>query len=366
MLEFLTLKPETFGLDITDSSLRIAKLKKKRGVLSLASFREVEIKPGIIEEGEIKNEDALTEIIKRALTKVKGEKLRTRYIVASLPEEKSFSQVIQMPKMKEEELQSAVLFEAENYIPLPLNQVYLDFQNVPPVRDHLDHFDVLIAALPKTTIDPYILCFKKAGLRPHVLEIESQSIARALVKNETSSSTILLIDFGKNNTGFIIFSGRSIRFTSSIPISSQQLTKAVSQVLKVDLEKAEQLKIKHGLQITKQNTQSKQISEAMTPILIDLVEQIKKYLAFYQTHTSYEHLPVDSKGVEKVLLCGGGANLKGLSPLLSKELKIPVELGNPWVNILSGSLKETPNLSYEKSLSYTTVLGLALRAIKEK
>ena len=77
-------------------------------------------------------------------------------------------------------------------------------------------------------------------------------------------------------------------------------------------------------------------------------------------------MPLDNKEVEKILLCGGGANLKGLANFLALELKSPVELGNPWINILPEPLKEIPELPYEKSLSYTSTLGLALRGIKEK
>ena len=375
MLEFLTLKPEAFGLDISDLSLKIIKLKphsrsfpslrgeKEKKFFGLASFGEEKIKPGIIEEGEIKDEEALVKVIKESLTKVKGQKLKTKHVVASLPEEKAFLQVIQMPKMAEEELKSAVQFEAENYIPLPIGEVYLDSQIVPPVYNHLDHLDVLIAALPKKTIDPYLSCLKKAGLIPKALEIESQGIARALVKNEVSPFPILLIDLGATRTSFIIFSGYSLRFTSSIPVSSQKFTEAISKTLKIDIAEAEKLKIKSGLK--KESKEEKEVFEAMIPALTDLIEQIKRYLSYYQTHASHEHLPPNGKGVSKIFLCGGGANLKRLTDFLSTELKIPVELGNPWINILPEPLKEVPELSFEKSLSYTTALGLALRELKE-
>ncbi|GAI10678.1 unnamed protein product, partial [marine sediment metagenome] len=131
MLKFLTLKPEAFGLDFSDLSLRIAKLKKRgkfllnRGAITrsgatdlcLASWGEMEIKPGIIEKGEIKDATSLSEIIKEGLNEVKGERIKTKYVIASLPEKKAFIQVIQMPRMKKEELKTAVPFEAENYIP---------------------------------------------------------------------------------------------------------------------------------------------------------------------------------------------------------------------------------------------------------
>ena len=375
MLEFLTLKPEAFGLDISDSSLRIAKLKKKNKRLSLASFGEANIPPGIINKGEIQDEEALSKIIKTALTKTKGEKLRTNYIIASLPEEESFLEVIQMPKIKEEELKEAVYLEAENYIPLPIEDVYLDFQIVQPPYNHLDHLDILITALPKKIVDSYAACFKKAGLQPQVLEIESLAIARALIKNEVSPHPLLLIDFGNNKTSFIIFSGYSVKFTRSVPISSRDFTQVIAQKLDISFEEAEIVKIKSGLEkeyrlkikngVEKEITPGKS-SEIITPLLDNLIEEIKKCLDYYQTHIFHEHLPPDGRGIKKILLCGGGANLKGLPEFLSLTLKIPVELGNPWANILSVPLGKIPELSYEKSLAFTTALGLALRGIKEE
>lgn len=363
MLEFLTLKPEAFGLDISDLSLKIVKLKKRGKIFDLASFGEQPIKPGIIKKGEIKKEEDLIKIIKDALPRVKGQPIKTKYVVASLPEEKAFLQVIQMPKMPEEDLKSAVVYEAENYIPLPIEEVYLDSQIILPVVNRLDHFDILIAALPKKTVDPYVACLKKADLKPLALEIESLVIARALIKGEMTTSPVLLIDLGATRTGFIVFSGHSLRFTFSIPVSSRGFSEIISKALKVNLTEAEKLKIKCGLE---KKAGGGKVFEALIPALTDLVQQIKRCLSFYRTHASHEHLPPDGKEVEKILLCGGGANLKGLPEFLSLQLKIPVELGNPWINILPESQKEVPELPFEKSLAYTTALGLALKGIKQK
>lgn len=379
MLEFLTLKPETFGLDISDLSLKVAKLKKRQGDLSLMSFGEGNIPPGVIEGGEIKDETTLAKIIQETIRKTQGAKIKTKEAIVSLPEEKAFLQVIQLPKMTEDELKKAVRFEAENYIPLPLEEVYLDFQIARPLSNHLDHTDVLIAALPKKTVDPYVSSIKKAGLIPRVFEIESQAISRALVKNEISPSPVLLIDLGATRTSFIIFSGYSLRFTSSIPVSSRKFTEAISEALNVDFVTAEKLKKQYGLETSekirlrkkpgevkfeKEIIEDKKIFNAVIPALIDLVEQIKKHINYYQTHASHEHLQSENKGVAKIFLSGGGANLKGLPDILSLELGIPVERGNPWINILPEPLKEVPELSYEKSLSFATALGLALRSYR--
>ena len=164
-----------------------------------------------------------------------------------------------------------------------------------------------------------------------------------------------------------------MRFTSSIPVSSQKLTQAISNSLNVNFSEAEKLKIKYGLQAVysknmigktkaKNGKEEEQVFEAMLPVLIDLVEQIKKHVNYYQNHT------IDKKNgkLKKILLCGKGTNLKKMTDFLSFELKIPVELGNPWVNILPSPLKELPGLSFEESLGYSTALGLALRGIKDE
>lgn len=384
-LDFLNLKPENFGLDISDLSLKIIKLRKKSGGLKLVSFGESEIKPGIIEGGEVQDEESLARILREAILKIKGEKLRTKYVICSLPEEKAFLQVIQFPRMADEELKGAIRFEAENYIPLPFEEVYLDSQRVKPVFDHLDHTDVLFAALPKKTINPYVNSLKKAGLIPLVLEAESQAISRAIIKQELSPSPVLIIDLGATRTGFIIFSGYSLRFTSSIPVSSQTLTESLAKNLNTSFSEAESLKRKYGLKTSevmhlrkkpgivnfeKEFSEDKKVFDAMIAPVIDLIEQIKDRLNYYQSHASHEHLhsadKVSQGAVGKVILCGGGANLKELVNVLSLELKIPVEMGNPWVNVLPEPLKEIPKLPYYESLKYTTAIGLALRGSNQE
>lgn len=362
MLEFLKLHHNSFGMDISDQSLKIVKLKQRGKLFTLASFNEIAIKPGIIEKGVIQDEETLVKIIKAACKTVKGEKLNTKYVIASLPEEKSFLQIIQMPKMEEKNLRQAILFEAENYIPLPITDVYLDFQTIAPVKNHLTHLDVFIAAMPKKIINSYVSCFKKAGLIPLAFEIESEAIARALVKDGTSASPIALIDFGKNSTDFIVFAGKSIQFTCSIPISSSQLTLAISQSLDTDYQKAEKLKRQHDLSAKNTTATSKKVDEAMAPILHELVAQIKKYVNFYEDHASHEHLPAAEK-IKNVFLCGGGASLKGLPQFISRESGLDVALKDFWVDFSSKKIDAHMQKNF---LSFATALGLALRGMEQK
>lgn len=362
MRKILALKPEIFGLDVSDSGLKIIKLKKKRKGFGLASFGELKIEPGIVEKGEIMKEDALVEAIKEGISKVKGERLKTKYVACSLPEEQGFLRVIQMPKLKKEELKKAVRYEAENYIPLAIDEVYLDSEIIPPIHNHLDHLDVLLVAFPQKIVDSYVSCFKKAGLQPVALESESSAIVRALIKKEVSPYPILLIDLGMLKTTFIVFSGYALRFTSSIPIFSQEFNQTIAKNLNVSLTEAEKLKIKYGLK--KRSAEGKKVFEALSPVLADFLEQIKKRLDFYETHTVHEHLLPGESGVKKILLFGDGANFEGLAEFLNDQLKITTELANPWVNVFPECDKKRSPLSSEQCLKYITALGLALRGIR--
>lgn len=352
MLNYLTLKPKIFGLDISDLSLKIIQLKERGKFFDLSSFGETRMKPGAVEQGEVKDEEALARNIKTAVATVSGEKLKTKYVAVSLPEEKAFLQVIQMPYMKEEEVEKAVYFEAENYIPLPMEKVYLDSQIISkdPKSGRLN---VLIAALPRTTIDPYMNALKKAGLKPVILEIESLAISRVLVKEKTTPKPLLLIDLGENRTSFSIFFDQSLRFTTTCSVSSKRFSEMIAENLGIDFKKAEALKIKNGIAV---GQQGRKIFQAVEPSLKELVELTKKYLDYCQKEYNQK--------IDKILLCGGGVSLQGFVEFFSDKLNVKVELANPWVNILPNQEDIIDPALYRESLRYTTALGLALKGIK--
>jgi len=343
---------QSFGLDISEKFLRIIRLEKKKNNLILKSFGKTEVPINIIEKGEIKNPKKLANVIKKALREVNGERIKTKYVTLSIPEEKSFLDVLKVPILDEKEIEKTIQFEIENYIPLEIEQVYFDFQKIKAEKNQKKYQEVLIAAAPKKVVDPYLQTLKRAGLKPLALEVECLSTARALIKKGVEVDPLLIIDIGEDKTSFIIFFEGSLRFTSTIPISSQTLTRAISKNLKIELEEAEDIKSKEGL------VGKKQIFDAMIPCLTDLTEQIKSHLAYYRSHSRENK---KSKKLEKILICGSGAKLKGLVNFLSSNLKIEVEIGNPWVNILEEEVKEVPKLPFKKSLGYTTALGLALK-----
>lgn len=350
-----------FGLDLSDYSIKLAWLKKTREQINLISFGREEIPENIIKEGEIKNEQELIEIIKRSVERAKGEKIKTPFCVVSLPESESFIRMVQLPRMKPEEVAEAIKWELEANIPVSLKDVYFDWQIIEEAHSQTDHLDVLIGALAKTLVDPYLSVIKKAGLRPLVFEVESIATARALIKKDCWSEPLMIIDLGAKRTSIIIFAGGTVWFTTSLPISNNLLVDDITQKLKITRVKAKSLKFKIGLDSSKEKGK---VFSALEPRLFELVAEVKKYLDYYQTNL----LPKQTQDIPigEILLCGGGANLSGLTGFLSSQLKIKVSLGNPWVNILDPASRHLPDLSFSESLAYTTALGLALRGLNDK
>ncbi|MDP4008847.1 MAG: type IV pilus assembly protein PilM [bacterium] len=367
MVESFSMRPQAFGLDISDLSIKIIDLTNHTPLLSLygnkketriSVYGELRIKQGIVEKGEIKKQADLQEGIRRAVSSLSGTALNKRHVVASLPEERAFVQVIQLPRMSKQEAMSAVPFEAENYIPYALDSVYIDFE-ILPTLPNADHIDVLLCALPREIVDPYVEAIRGAGFTPLALEIESLSFSRALMRGSVSPVPVLIMDLGETRTGIAVFSDSSLRFTSSVPVSGAELTEAIMRSLGVEQSQAEALKLSHGL--SRASGEDSGVLQALIPPMTNLVEQTKKYMNFYESHEEHRHVSLKKETkIGKVILCGGGASMKGIIPFLAKELSIEVEKGNPWVNtpLFRGTL---PPLALPDALRYTTAIGLALR-----
>lgn len=346
--------PEPFAMDLSDRSVKIIKLGRKRGELFLENFGSFSVEQGVMEEGAILDEKKLIAAIQKGLGALKNGPLQTSYVSCSLPEQKTYQRVVQLPLMKEEEMREAIQWEIEANIPVPLAEIYFDWQVIPSKNQKNGHADILVSAAAKDIVDSYTALFDKADLIPFSFEPESVAISRSLIKNGFSKEPLLIVDLGRNRTSFVIYGGQSLRFSSSVKLSGEIFTQSIMKVMRVGEEEAVRLKEEVGLN----ERENKSVYEAMIPPLTDFKEQIEKYIEFYAARSEHAHSGVSA--VSKVLLCGGGTTIKGLDKYLALSLGIPVEIGNPWVNILKPPLRETPELPFVESVRYATALGLAL------
>ena len=190
------------------------------------------------------------------------------------------------------------------------------------------------------------------------LEMKGQAIIRAILKRD-DMGTYMVIDIGKKFTSIYIVSRGIVMFSSIFPLGGNMFTKIIEKKLKISFKEAEDIKKKYGLD-------NKFFDEKVFLMLLDglsvLQDEISRRFLYWHTHKSEKNK--NRPQIEKIILCGGGSNLIGLSEYLSVRMKIQAELADVWINILDIK-KYIPEISFEKSLSYATALGLALKSFEK-
>lgn len=343
------------GIDISDRNIKFVQFAQTHGGLVVSSFGKVEMSPGIVENGEIIDEVKLVQSL-RGISVREGRLFRNRFAAVSLPEEKSFLRIIRVPRVKMEMLANTVRWELEGNIPLAAEDIYYDYEVVASGTSDLDHTDVLTVAFPRQTVEAYVAVLEKAGFIPMALELESQSLARALIDRDDPQSARVFVDIGASRTSFVLVGGGSIIFTSTIPLSGKEMNSVIGQALGVSLDEAEAAKHEAGL---RQGLYENKVSGALRPLLDGLAREIEKHIDFYRDHLSHRHS--SAPDVEMIVLTGGDASLIGIEAYLSRSIKKPVVVGDSFAAIRARSASYIPPLSRKEALQYTTAIGLAMR-----
>lgn len=347
--------PSSFGLDLSDLSIKAVWLDRSGDRDSIASFGSVPLALGNVVDGEIVNPEAVKSAIQNLLEKAGPKKIKTRQVICSFPETKAFLRIIVLPKMDEDEVKEAIKWEIEANIPLTLDQVYYDWQILDlNLTQEKGKMSVLVVAVARSVVDQFTDVLESAGLQVIGLETESIAQARSLLPEKNEKSTTLIVDIGDRRTSFLIAIGSTPCFTSSVPLSSQMITEAVSKSLKISFDEAEAMKLKHGLGSLALKSP---VFKAAEPVLESMANEIEKSIDFYLNNLKY------SSTVDSIVLCGGGSNMNGFLPYLAKRLGRSVEFGNPWVNVNLG--RDLPIIDRRHSVQYSTAIGLALRGLDE-
>lgn len=360
------------GLDISDLSAKAVQFKASKKAPRIASFGSTELPAGLVEAGEIKNPKELGTLIKNMLNEMKGEKIKTNYVGCALPEEKSFIRLVSLPLMSEKEINEAIRWAAEAEIPLKLDELYINWQLIEKYAQDSNnsaekHMDVLLTACPKYIVDSYVSFLKDLRLIPVLMEVESSLVMKSIINSqlETPLNPVLIVDIGDNRTNLIIFNGKTLYFTSTISIAGNTVTDVLAKALNVDFKQAEKIKIDMGLDKESQNGQ---VFDALVPSVSALAEEIKRVLKYYQEHPEHIHAQ-EQINITKIIICGGGALLKGITTYLKTALGLEVELGDPWVNFKPAARNpntkaaqayKLPIIHKEISLNYTTAIGLTI------
>ena len=344
-----------FGLDFSDRSVKVAQLKKNNNKLKLYAYGRENIAEGLIVDGEIREKKEVVRLIKKTLLNSKINPIKSKFVVYSIPEPKGFIRVMKIKRVKEKDIEDVVKYEAQQLFPIDVEESYIDWQVLPNKNNESKTMEVLIGAVSRQLVDSYSSVLKDSGLKPIAAELESIAITRSLINGRQSSRPILVIDLGRDRTSFIIFKNPVVQFTASIPVCGEEIIKAVAGKMNISERRSEKMIKECGL-IFKDDCRD--VYRAIQPSLSEMIRYISKLINFYKEHYKLE------SDIAKVVICGGEAEIPGMSSFLSLRVKKEVEKGNPWINIISSSEKEPFPISRNDSMVFVTVLGLALRGVE--
>jgi type IV pilus assembly protein PilM len=334
----------SFALDISDKSIRYGELIATPAGLRLGRFGYEKIPPGIVVSGKIENEPELVRIL-RDLTR----RLHLHFVRISLPEEQMYLFTIALPAVTAGDLREAILLQLEEHIPLKASDTTFDYEIVSKT-DQTIWVEVL--AISNSTIESYLSIFEKSGLVPLSFELEAQAIARAVIPRD-NPNPVMIVDFGEARTGASIAHDGRVFFTTTLDIGGITLTNMIAKNFSVSFEEAEKMKVSYGLGNT---ADTNDIFPAILNGISVLRDELNRHYIYWKTH---EDDGIKHEKLDRIILCGGEANLTGLSTYLESSMMLKVENANVWVNVSDMKIS-VPDMSFEESFGYATVIGLAL------
>jgi len=346
--KFLQMK--SAGLDISDRRIRFLYFKKGNKGMLVGGSGEMEIPPGIIVSGELKKPQEFRKVL-RAF----HEKYGVEFAHVSLPEERAYIIKMETPDLSGDLLRNSIAFQLEDYVPIPVSEAVFDYSVIKKTEQRKEYVDVAVSVIPQNELKRYVDMFTDTGIMPVSFEIEAQAIARAVLP-KGSKGTYMVIDFGDTRMGISIVSGGAVRFTSTVNVGSHAITEAIQKHFSISRDEA--YRMKNEKKISK-SAGDKEFFQAVLSTISIVRDEINKLYIYWHTHGMKEK---GGSKIEKIIMCGGGANLSGLSDYLSASLKIKVEMANPWRNVNSFE-NYIPEIPFNEALGYTSVIGLALRSI---
>ncbi len=282
---------------------------------------------------------------------MKQAKIVDAPVVASIPAFHAFTTLIETPPLSDKELAQSIKLQAKQYIPVPMFESVLDWMKVGERIDDdgLKKLRLLLVAIPKDVIARYQAIFRRAALDLVALELESISVARATTIEEKGLQ--LIIDIGSRSTSIAVAQAGLTQFAAQTDFAGASLTQTIATGLKLSMQRAEDMKRSRGLASEGGEYELFTLLQPMVDVIINEGKRVK-----------FNYETANKTKIGRVILSGGGANLKGLERYAEQELGIPVARANPFANVtLPQGMDAIRN---ELNPLFSVAVGLGLRKIE--
>ena len=350
---FFLKKKRLVGLDIGSRTLKLAEVIDTKAGSTLKNFSTIDIEPGLIEEGSVRDPEAVSGYIRELF---KSIKLKDKNVAIAIGGYSVIVKKINVQTMTEDELHETIHFEAEQYIPFDISEVNLDFQILGESEHNPNQMNVLLVAAKKEMISEYINLMKMAKLHPCIIDVDAFALQNIFKFNYSpEDENIALIDIGASKTSLNILKDNVSEFMRDVSLGCEQINDKIASTVGCTIEETEEIKLGEESDLIS----AEDLKEIVVSVVTDWCVEIKRALDFF-----YSTYPEEQIG--RIVLSGGGANIKKFTELLAAETSAEVEVINPFQNFIVDSNRFDSSYLEQIAPQAAICMGLATRKIGDK
>lgn len=336
-----------WGIDVSKYSVKVARLEGSGRNVTLT---HVGVFPyegaGSGEPGGVDPQ------IKAALARVKAEyKISGEPVVLSLPSHSILNRLVKLPPVEDAKIPEVVKYEAQSQIPFPMDEVLWDYQYVDREYVPGEEKEVILFAIKREIVEQFLANLADLGLNVEAVQFAPVALFNFLVRDQELSGPTVALDMGAENTDLIVIDGTKF-WVRNLPITGNDLTKALQKTFNLPFEEAEKLKLRAA-----QSQQAQKIFNAVQPVLRDLVNEINRSTGYYKSISK-------TSKFEKILLLGNATKTLNFQKFISQSLQLPAVRLQKLNTIAVGGQVDPGDLQ-EHLAGLGTALGLALQGLGE-
>lgn len=338
------------GLDITSSSVKLIELGRVGGRYRIESYMVRPLPPGAVVEKNINDVEAVAETIRKVVAQAKP---RTTDVACAVAGSAVITKVIEMPAdLNDQNMETQITLEADQYIPYPLEEVALDFQVMGPSDSSAGQVDVLLAACREENVETRQQAIEEGGLHAKIIDVEVFALERAfqLVSDqleEMGEQVVAVADIGSTMLTLSVLVDNKTVYTREQLFGGRQVTEEIQRRYGLSQEEAGLAKKQGGLPEDYE-------SEVLEPFKEALIQQISRSLQFFFSSSQYNY-------IDQLMLAGGVAAMEGLRDEVEEKLGIPTMVANPFANMSISNKVNAAALANDAPAMMIAV-GLALRS----
>ena len=335
-----------FALDIGTKAIRVVQLaRQSEDSWSLLHAGYMSVDPKIIASDSDESRKKLGQAIKSAVVQAG---ISTTNCAIGVESSRAFVTMVQLPKMTDTERASVLKYQADKYIPIPVDDAKIDWVVLGDAPDNPQQDEVLLASVTQDYIEGLVDMVDSLGFNVIAVEPNSISMLRAALPANVKGNH-MVIDVGESSTDVVIAIDGSPRLVRTLPIGLRSFVRTIAQGLGIKDDQAQQFLLKFGLE---QNRLDGQVYSALLPAIDGFVSDLKKSVKFLESR--YTNLRIDS-----ILTMGFAATVPLFSEYIAEVTNIPTQITNPWqkVKVPDSERSNMAAVEYE----YATAVGLAQR-----